>query len=86
MYQLKRHYELMKLLHYLPVFMVNCLSSSLTFHWLLKRKGISTQLKFGVKKEKELLLAHAWLEHRNIPFSIDPFVHEKYDVFSHPIL
>ena len=40
----------------------NCLKKALVIWWILKREGISTELKIGVMKEKEDLHAHAWIE------------------------
>ena len=40
-----------------------CLTQSLSMHTLLGRRGITTQLRFGVAKAPTgQLLAHAWLE------------------------
>jgi Transglutaminase-like superfamily len=40
-----------------------CLTQSLSMHTLLGRRGITTQLRFGVTKSPSgQLLAHAWLE------------------------
>jgi hypothetical protein len=39
-----------------------CLSRSLTLWWLLRRRGIESQLRLGVRKGGEGLEAHAWVE------------------------
>ena len=41
-----------------------CLARSLVLWLLLDRQGIRTELKFGVKKEGDNLLAHAWIEYK----------------------
>jgi len=42
---------------------MRCLQQALVLQWLLSRRGIQTELKIGVRKEKDQLCAHAWLEH-----------------------
>ena len=39
-----------------------CLSRSLTLWWLLRRRGIESQLRLGVRKGEQGLDAHAWVE------------------------
>lgn len=46
-----------------------CLPISLTFWWILKRQGIKTSLYFGMRKEGEKLLSHAWLEYCGVPLA-----------------
>ncbi|MBI3665495.1 MAG: lasso peptide biosynthesis B2 protein [Acidobacteria bacterium] len=47
--------------HVVPM---RCLARSLALAWMLARRGISTQVKLGVRKDGEQFLAHAWLEWR----------------------
>jgi len=39
-----------------------CLRRSLLIWWLLRRKGIQTELRIGVKKVDGQLVAHAWIK------------------------
>jgi hypothetical protein len=39
-----------------------CLARSLVLWWLLKRRGIDSQIRMGIRKENGALLAHAWVE------------------------
>lgn len=40
-----------------------CLSRALTLQTLLRRRGVASQLRFGIRKrDGSELLAHAWLE------------------------
>ena len=39
-----------------------CLRRSLVLWWLLRRHGINSRLRIGVRREKEGVLAHAWVE------------------------
>jgi hypothetical protein len=46
---------------YLP-FRTNCLEQSLVLWWLLRRRGITAELKIGARKEASRFEAHAWVE------------------------
>lgn len=39
-----------------------CLHRSLTLWWLLRRQGIASELRIGVRKEQGRFKAHAWVE------------------------
>jgi len=43
-------------------FRANCLERSLTLWWLLSRRGIASELRFGARKESTHFEAHAWVE------------------------
>ena len=70
--------------HFTPV--LNCLSISAAYRWLLMRRGIVTELKFGVAKEGGKLIAHAWLEHEGMLFSHETHPKRRYIAFEKPIL
>lgn len=40
----------------------NCLAESLTLWWILRRRGIDSDIRIGVRKEGGGLDAHAWVE------------------------
>jgi hypothetical protein len=42
---------------------MRCLRRSLVIQSLLARRGIRTELRFGVRKDDGELSAHAWLEY-----------------------
>lgn len=65
---------------------LNCLSISAAYWWLMKRKGIITELKFGMKTGDGKLAAHAWLEYNGKPLTSDMEVGEKYIPFRESIL
>jgi hypothetical protein len=44
----------------------SCLQQSLTLGWLLRRRGIDSQLRIGVRKEDGRFEAHAWVEHQGV--------------------
>jgi hypothetical protein len=39
-----------------------CLSRSVTFWWLLRRRGVQSDLRIGVRKQNGKFEAHAWVE------------------------
>ncbi len=43
-------------------FRTNCLEQSLVLCWLLRRRGISADLRIGARKEADRFEAHAWVE------------------------
>lgn len=46
----------------LSPYKANCLKRSLALWWLLRRRHIDSELKIGVRKGKNGLEAHAWVE------------------------
>lgn len=42
----------------------SCLAQSLTIWWLLRRRGIDSDVCIGVRRSGARLEAHAWTEHR----------------------
>lgn len=44
-----------------------CLQRSLCLQWLMGRRGISADLRIGVRKEGDGLATHAWLEYQGQP-------------------
>ena len=57
---------------------MTCLRRSLALQRLLARRGILTELRFGVQKEGGQLLAHAWLEHEGAPIGEPETLSERY--------
>jgi hypothetical protein len=46
------------------LYSMGCLRRSLTLQWLLYRRGIDADLRFGVRRKDGILQAHAWLEYQ----------------------
>ena len=65
---------------------INCLSTSLAFWSVLRKKGIYTELRFGVLKDENKLRSHAWLEYDDNILSPDNRAIEKYKSFAQAIL
>jgi hypothetical protein len=45
---------------------MRCLPQSLALAWLLARRGLHTDLRFGTRRGDGKLEAHAWLEHNAV--------------------
>lgn len=58
-----------------------CLTRSLVFGWLLRRRGISAQLRIGVRLVEQQLCAHAWLESEGMPLNEHETVVAQYAAF-----
>lgn len=63
-----------------------CLARSLALWFLLKRKGIETNLKFGMKKKEGKFLAHAWIEYKGEALISQAEIEENYIPFDESIL
>ena len=63
------------------LYRASCLPVSLALGWLLRRDGIRTDLRLGVRKTGARLEAHAWIEHRGVPLIETQAVHERFAAF-----
>ncbi len=61
----------------------NCLDRSLTLWFLLGRRGIASELVFGVRHAENTLDAHAWVAYQGTVLNDTPDVAERYVVI-HP--
>jgi hypothetical protein len=64
----------------------SCLPRSLTLWRLLRRQGIETELRIGVRKQFSRLDAHAWVEHHGAPLGDAHDVRERYAAFGESIV
>lgn len=55
-----------------------CLRQSLALWWLLRRRGIPAELRIGVRKDGDALLAHAWVEQEGAPLGQGPLGHAPF--------
>jgi hypothetical protein len=58
-----------------------CLTRSLLLGWLLRRRGVESQLRIGVRLTKGVLDAHAWVECDGIPVNDQPDVGTQFASF-----
>jgi hypothetical protein len=56
----------------------HCLTQSLTLWWLLRRRGIDSDIRIGVRKVGEELEAHAWVEWSGTALTDHPQVSRKF--------
>ena len=59
----------------------DCLTRSLLLGWLLRRRGVASQLRIGVKMNEGSLAAHAWVEYAGIAINDQPDVGEQFAAF-----
>jgi len=64
------------------LFDATCLERSLVLWWLLARRGISSQLRIGVRKSGEKFEAHAWVERDGIAIAEPEASHRHYAPFA----
>jgi hypothetical protein len=62
-----------------------CLHRSLTLWWLLRRRGLASDLRIGVRKAGNRLEAHAWVESQNRVLNDRDDVHLTYTPFDRAI-
>lgn len=62
-----------------------CLTRSLSLQWMLRRRGIASQLRIGVRRTGANLSAHAWVECAGEPVNDDVSVGAHYAVFNEPL-
>ena len=58
-----------------------CLTRSLLLAWLLRRRGVFSQLRIGVRLTQGMLDAHAWVECDGIPVNDRPYVSTQFASF-----
>lgn len=63
-----------------------CLVQSLALWWLLRRQGIQSDLRFGVRKEGNRVEAHAWIELLGLSLTDAGDVHERFTTLDRAIL
>ena len=61
---------------------MTCLRRSLSLQKMLARRGIVTELKIGVRKEKGVFDAHAWLEYQGEPLGESKYMRESLTVMN----
>jgi hypothetical protein len=62
----------------------NCLEQATALCYVLRRRGIPAELRFGARKGSAGLEAHAWVEHLGIPLNEDRGEHLHFLPFENP--
>jgi len=63
----------------------NCLTRSLYLWWLLRRRGIDSQLRIGVRLNGGVLDGHAWVEYAGVPVNDRADVSADFAPFDKPV-
>ena len=69
-----------------PFRITNCLTQSVTVWWLLRRAGIESDLRIGVRKEANQLKAHAWVEYQGHVLNDMADNRSRFSPFHRPII
>jgi hypothetical protein len=64
---------------------VTCLTRSLLLRWLLRRRGLASDLRIGVQLTQGRLDAHAWVEYEGQPINDTPDVSRRFAAFTEPL-
>lgn len=64
------------------VYHANCLQQSLVLWWLLKRRSITSQIRFGARKDNRQFMAHAWVELKGVVLNDDANVSHRFAPFN----
>jgi Transglutaminase-like superfamily len=64
----------------------NCLRQSLALWWLLRRQGIDSELRIGVRKSGARFEAHAWIEWRGRALNERADLRQRFAAFEKPFL
>jgi hypothetical protein len=67
-------------------FRPNCLEQSLTLWWLLQRRRIAAELRFGARKQEGRFEAHAWVEVDGVRVSETEGAHIHFAPFNGSII
>jgi hypothetical protein len=60
---------------------VTCLRQALLVFWLLRHQGIQTQLRVGVRRQGESIIAHAWVKYGEDVISEGSQVEKNFTAF-----
>lgn len=65
------------------IYRTNCLKQSLLLWWFLARRGVSTEIKYGIEDEPvETFSAHAWVEYDGVNISNPEETVQRFSGFS----
>lgn len=84
--ELEVYQKLIQLAYKFPAVIFNCLSVCTSYWWIMRKKGIVTQMKFGMLKQDGKLKAHAWLNYNGKTLTLNPEIELIYTPFGAGIL
>lgn len=68
------------------LFRTSCLERSLALWWLLRRRGVSAELRVGARKQDRNFEAHAWVEVAGAVLSETDDTHLGFRPFEAPVI
>ena len=63
---------------------VTCLRRSLAIWWLLRRRGVASEIQIGVRREQGLFMAHAWVERDGLVLNDRADIGQAFAVLASP--
>ena len=81
MREARRTAELVSAAAWRGLYDATCLRRSLVLWWMLRRRGIDSQLRIGARMEGDNFAAHAWVEYENTVLNDSPDVGTRYAIF-----
>ena len=63
----------------------SCLRKSLVLWYLLRRKGIETELRIGSRRNEGKFEGHAWIEYQGMVLNDTPNVRQHFTMFKQPL-
>jgi hypothetical protein len=62
-----------------------CLTRSLVLNWLLRCRGVDSELRIGVRLNEGTFEAHAWVEHEGQPLNDAQDIAARFAAFNEPL-
>lgn len=62
-----------------------CLTRSLLLNWLLRCRGVESELRIGVRLNDGTFEAHAWVEHEGKPLNEAQDIVARFAAFNEPL-
>lgn len=63
-----------------------CLPNAMILWWLLRRRGIKSDLRIGVRKEVGEVQAHAWVEYKGFALNDEQNIRQHYVAFEQAVI
>lgn len=83
---IEQYHKLSVLTYKTGKYLMNCLAVCVSYWVLLRRRGVVTELKFGMTLQDNKLKAHSWLEYNGQPFTDKSDINIKYRPFDEVII
>jgi hypothetical protein len=80
--QMRRIGQLVNLAANRGLYRATCLKRSLALWWILRQRGIDSDLRFGVRRGDNKIDAHAWVEYQGLVLNDRATVNTDYAPFN----